>query len=191
MRLLLIALCLTTLATAPASGQTWHIDETTLPTPINAQTRPRQAEILRVLKPRIEYHLDDGNPTDLDQAELRKAEENLHVLVLQRSGGQLTFVSGWTSAMCGAVGNCMTWVLDKGNHILLETSGKAITVFPSLHHGRPDLLFSIHDSASDTDRERWRFNGKIYERTWCGTSTMGYPGHEYVHPHTYSHPCQQ
>jgi hypothetical protein len=92
--------------------------------------------------------------------------------------------------MCGAVGNCMTWVLDSHNKILLEDSGKAITVLNRVHHARPDILFSVHDSADDTELEKWSFNGSQYILTRCGTSTMGYLGHYKKHPYTYSHPCQ-
>jgi len=178
--------------TRPASTQqqTWHIDETPLPTPLESLPPQRQAELLRALEPRIEHHLDDGDPTDLDPTELTTTKKNLFILTIQRAGTTLTFVSGWTYLMCGAVGNCMTWVLDQDNKILLEDSGKAITVLNSVHHGRPDILFSVHDSASDTDLEKWRFNGALYILSWCGTNTMGYSGHYTKNPYTSRHPCE-
>jgi hypothetical protein len=190
MRPATLALILALTFTANAQQQTWHIDEATLPIPLDSLPQQQQANIRRALEPRIEYHLDDGDPSDLDQAELAKAQRNLYVLFLKRSSGTLTFVSGWTYLMCGAVGNCMTWVLDQQNKILLEDSGKAITVLGRIHHTRPDILFSVHDSASDTDLERWRFNGSKYVLSWCGTSTTGSLGHYRKHPYTYSYPCQ-
>ena len=183
---LILALTLTT----NAQQQTWHIDETPLPTPLDSLPQQQQADILRALELRIEYHLDDGDPSDLDPVELATARKSLHLLILDRSGTTLKFVAGSTYLMCGAVGNCMTWVLDLHNQILLEDRGKAITVLSRGHRARPDILFSVHDSASDRDLERWRFNGSKYVLTWCGTSTMGYVGHYRKHPYTYSRPCQ-
>jgi hypothetical protein len=185
-----LALLLVLSCAASAQQQTWHIDETPLPIPLASLPPQRQAEILRALEPRIEHHLDDGDPTDLDPTELATAKKNLHVLTLQRAGTTLIFVSGWTSLMCGAVGNCMTWALDQDNKIILEDSGKAITVLNSVNHGRPDILFSVHDSASDTDLEKWRFSGFHYILSWCGTRTMGYVGQYKKKPYTYSHPCE-
>jgi hypothetical protein len=185
-----LALLLALSCAASAQQQTWHIDETSLPILLDSLPQQRRADILRTLEPRIEFHLDDGDPTDLDPTELATAKKNLHVLILQRAGGALTFVSGWTYLMCGAVGNCMTWVLDQHNKLLLEDSGKAFTVLHSVHYTRPDILFSVHDSADDTELEKWQFNGSQYILTWCGTNTMGYLGHYKKHPYTYSHPCQ-
>jgi hypothetical protein len=185
-----LALLLVLSCAASAQQHTWHIDETPLPTALDSLPPQRQVEILRALEPRIEYRLDDGDPTDLDPIELANAKKNLHVLTLPHAGTTLTFVSGWTYLMCGAVGNCMTWVLDQDNNLILEDRGKAITVFNSVHRGRPDILFSVHDSASDTELEKWRFNGSHYILTWCGTNTMGYLGHYKKRPYTYSHPCK-
>lgn len=172
-------------------SQTWHLDESTLPIRMDALSPQQRAGILHAIKPRIEYHLDSGDPSDLDPVELATAMKNLHVLILKRSQGTLTFISGWTYLFCGAVGNCMTWVLSQDDKILLEDSGKEITVLKTNHNAEPDILFSVHDSASDTDLERWRFSGSKYVLSWCGTSTMGYAGHYKKHPYTYSHPCQQ
>jgi hypothetical protein len=190
MRPTVLALILTLTFTANAQQQTWHIDEVTLPIPLDSLPQQQQAAIRRVLEPRIEYHLDDGDPSDLDPTELAKAQHNLYALILKRHGETLTFVSGSTYLMCGAVGNCMTWVLDQHNRIVLEDSGKAITILKNKHHARPDILFSVHDSASDTELEKWRFNGTKYVLNWCGTSTMGYLDHYKKHPYTYNHPCQ-
>lgn len=190
MRAAIPSLLLALTVSANAQQQTWHIDETPLPTALDSLPPQRQAAILRTLEPRIEYHLDGGDPTDLDPTELATAKKNLFVLTVQRANTTLTFISGQTYLMCGAVGNCMTWVLDQDNKIILEDSGKAITILNSVHHARPDILFSVHDSASDTDLERWRFNGSKYILSGCGTSTMGYLGHYKRHPYTYSRPCQ-
>jgi hypothetical protein len=191
MRPLTLALLLLSLTCiSAAQQQTWHIDETPLPISLASLPPQQEADIRLALEPRIEYHLDNGDRSDLDPTELAMAKKNLFVLTIKRAGTTLTFVSGWTYLMCGAVGNCMTWVLDSHNKILLEDSGKAITVLNRMHHARPDIMFSVHDSADDTELEKWRFNGSKYILTWCGTSTMGYLGHYKKHPYTYSHPCE-
>jgi hypothetical protein len=135
--------------------------------------------------------MTDDPSIDMEPNELAKALKSLHTLTFSDRGWSLLFVAGWDQPLCGATGNCQYWVLDEQNNILLETSAKAVTVLGSSHHERPDLLFSSHDSASDTDRERWYFNGKKYELKWCGTSTYGDLGHEYKHPKTFQHSCRE
>lgn len=190
-RLALFTFALFATTTALASAQTWHIDDTPLPTKITSLSPQRQRAILAALTPRIENDLDDGDKSELDPTELNEAKNSLHTLTVKDGNQSLIFVAGWDTELCGGVGNCTIWVLDGQHRVLLESGGKAITVLASHHHGRSDILVSAHDSASDTDRERYTFNGSVYVLSWCGTSTMGYPGHEYVHPHTFSHSCNR
>ncbi len=89
----------------------------------------------------------------------------------------LTFVEGYSGTACGAVGNCMFWVLDGTGRILLgPTHARDFTRLRSAHHGLPDLLFGAHYSSWQTGQAWFTFDGSVYRKSRCATDTEA--GHQ-------------
>jgi hypothetical protein len=79
-------------------------------------------------------------------------------------------VQGTGVCMCGAVGNCPFWVIGEAPRpgVLLETVGiQTFALQENLTARRFDLLVGSHDSAMQTDLQRFRFNGTKYQLNGC------------------------
>jgi len=77
------------------------------------------------------------------------------------------FVQDFGSDYCGAVGNCDFWIIDGRYNLILEGKAQWAGLLPKMHHGRHDVLTSLHDSATRSERTQWRFNGTRYKKFAC------------------------
>jgi hypothetical protein len=138
----------------------------------------KRRTILQNLAPSIkkwEADSDGQDPVETAQ-DVLAVEQQLRFEVIGLGNARLTFVQGSGLAACGAVGNCMLWILDQTDKPILEgVSGKEFSILPSYHHGLPDILLGIHDSASQTDQIWFQYDGKQYRETKCATDTYGMP----------------
>lgn len=71
---------------------------------------------------------------------------------------------------CSPTGNCAVFVLaprSRTFQILLEaTSQSSVNVLQSsISHGHPDLVLTMHGSATESDERTYRFDGQRYRRT--------------------------
>ena len=174
---------------SPLTGQSWSINEKPLPTKITALSEPEKSAVLAALQPSLNARIAKG---DLERGELTSLQRGLHVKRVVLTGGSILLVQAWGQPLCGATGNCSVWVLDKDHRLLLDGGGgESISVMSSYHRGKPDILFAIHISASDTGLERWRFNGSKYVLSWCATSSWGMPFDNWTQPHLDVHSCSE
>ena len=85
--------------------------------------------------------------------------------------GGVTILHAYDGFHCGVI-NCAAWVLDGHGHTLLRgLSPWQIVVLATRHEDLPDLEFSFHDSAAETQRLRFRFGGSRYQLHSCETRT--------------------
>jgi hypothetical protein len=177
-RVLTIAL----IAFSSTSAQTWHIDDQPLHTSISALPAQKRAAILRALKPSLHRDLQSEF---LDADELDALQKSLHIEEVTTPSGPILLVQGWGTEMCGAVGNCAVWVLDKNDRLILDRGvGKRVTVSRTLRHGLPDIVIASHMSASEENRVTYGFNGTRYRLLVCvDVNYADAIGNRYKYPH--------
>lgn len=86
-----------------------------------------------------------------------------------RGSGQLILVRG-AEQFCGATGNCSFWLFIRqgGNdRLILSGEGQGLFEGKRFHHGLPDLVVTLHDSAFRTDVSVYSWNGRGYEQADC------------------------
>jgi hypothetical protein len=89
---------------------------------------------------------------------------------LTSKGDFALVVQGEGVCMCGAVGNCPFWLLSEGPNpkLLLKAIGiQSFAVQKNRIMARFDLVLGSHDSAMETDLQRFRFDGARYQRIEC------------------------
>jgi hypothetical protein len=171
---LLIALCLTTLATPILIAQSatdlnclHH-----LTAPISKLNPPDRHEIL--------HHLQ------IVASQLRAEAVTI-------SGQQSFFVQaqpGIGSQYCGNI-NCQLWIFDADHKILLEANAESVGYLPTVHNGRNDVLIARHNSAVEQGVAQWQFDGRCYRRARCVDAKYGdFEGKVYKTPHIEPTPCQ-
>jgi len=98
---------------------------------------------------------------------LHISAKNLRALKLDTTSGPVFFVQGYGSELCGATGNCSSWILADDYKVLLRGLAQTAKLLSALHNGRPDILTGLHDSATSSELTQWRFNGSRYVRYRC------------------------
>ncbi len=158
-RKLLLTLALTSLLPhASAQQPDWNMDGAqAIHTSITTLTLADQQGIQRALA------RHSVNPDDVP------ASSNLRATQIHTPSGHLFLVQALGNNFCGAAGNCAFWILSSGYKIQLDTIAQMFKVEKSLHAGHPDILTSMHDSASSGDLRQWRFNGTQYKPAACAT----------------------
>lgn len=132
--------------------------------------------VLQNLTPSMtKWETGDSDAAEVAQ-EVKTIKQQLRFERLQLSDTRLTFIQGYAVDSCGAVGNCMFWILDQTDRPILEgVSGKEFSVLHSHHHRLPDILLGIHDSASQTTQVWYQYDGKKYRAAKCAIDTYGIP----------------
>lgn len=112
---------------------------------------------------------------------------------LTSRGESALIVQGEGVCMCGAVGNCPFWLLSEGpnSKLLLKAIGiQSFAVQRSRASTRFDLVLGSHDSAMETDIQRFRFDGAKYQRIGCATIEWDdESGNRLDPPRIISRPC--
>jgi hypothetical protein len=99
-------------------------------------------------------------------------------------------VQGSGRILCGATGNCSSWVLSSDDKILMKTISEAIKVLPASHHGLPDLITTMNGSAFSGELKNWRFDGTIHHHIACASYDYADAnGRELKHPRIRPEPC--
>jgi hypothetical protein len=171
MRPLLIALCLTTLATPTLQAQSASdlADLHYLKTPISKLNPPDRHEILN---------------------RLQIVASQLRAEAVTTNGQQSFFVQGIGSPYCGNV-NCSVWIFDSNHKILLDTFAEGVGYLPTTHNGRNDILISRHESAWEQDILRYKFDGTHYRKVRCADVLYAdSDGKPYKSPHITPTPCR-
>ena len=106
--------------------------------------------------------------------------------------GRVLVVQGVGNFFCGGSGNCTFAVMDEHYTIVLKTIAQQFEVQQVTHHGRPDIVTSMHGSAVDSELNVWHFNGKSYERAACADVAHGdlETNRAYARPRVTEHPCR-
>jgi hypothetical protein len=95
-------------------------------------------------------------------------EKELHVRRVDLGGGPGIVVRG-TNLLCGATGNCETWVFRSVNGkwvSLFDTDeaplAESFQLGPGVTNGIKDLTISANMSVDSAKRTTYRFDGKVY-----------------------------
>lgn len=95
---------------------------------------------------------------------------------LNRDGTVEILVRGKTADACGAVGNCLFWILKKqgkGYRILLTSSDYVDVaalgeeVRTTFTNGHSDILLRGHVSAGETSYSYYKYDGRRYREAKC------------------------
>ena len=171
---LLLALCLA----SEAIGQgTWslpklkELDESNAVGKGTVQLSAEETSLMRQLTHRITSAcIADPGPGDPRTVEGIFESLRVERVDLTSKGDSALVVQGEGVCMCGAVGNCPFWLLSEGPSPKLLLKAIGIQSFAVQKHrttGHFDLVLGSHDSAMETDLQRFRFDGAKYQRTGC------------------------
>ncbi len=180
MRRLLLASSLWALTfTAAAQQPDWNMDGAQeINTSITTLPVADQQGIHRALAKR------SANPHDVP------ASSELRATQIRTPSGHLFLVQALGNNFCGASGNCSFWVLSSDYNILLDTIAQMFKVQKSQHSVHPDIVTSMHDSASSGDLRQWRFTGPRYKPVACATyNYTNASGDTLTTPTLTPHPC--
>jgi len=167
MRLWILFACisLSFVCSPSATSQTWRIgDDQPFPTHITSLPVERQRSILAHLQPSLTKLVQEYS---LNPEEVSQEEKSLLVREVPTASGPLLIVQSWGMELCGGVGNCAIWVLGNDCQVLLWGGGNVVTILRAVHHGKPSILISAHNSASDSDLVWYRFDGSRYRPASC------------------------
>jgi hypothetical protein len=99
-------------------------------------------------------------------------------------------VQGMGSCMCGATGNCSFWLFDSRMHLLLHDGAQGFAVLSQNALGMQGLVLSLHDSATESERTLFHFDGKRYVRRACANVDYSpNPARIQKHPTITLQPC--
>jgi hypothetical protein len=176
------------LCSSAAFAQTWSIGDEPFPTLLSGLPKAEQEAILKGLQPGIERR---AKQFDLDEAEITVVKKELRIHKIMAKAEPLTLVQSYGIELCGAVGNCAVWALDKDNRLVLESGGIGIQILKTLHHGYPSILMFGHMSASQTYMTWYSFNGNQYVRVKCAVQTYSDRAQTNSPPRIDLRPCEK
>jgi hypothetical protein len=172
--LLLIGLCSTPESCAQNGWKVPKLQELTQVDAIKNRAAPLSAEdialLKRATKGAIEECVKDPGPLDPGTAKGLFAQFRVRRIPLSPNSSPGLVVQGFGACMCGAVGNCPFWIIseDPNPRVLLEAKGIQTFAFQERQSAAHfDLLLGSHDSAMQTDLQRFRFNGSKYQLSGC------------------------
>ncbi len=132
------------------------------------QLSTEETSLLRQLTHRITTAcVADPGPGDPKIAEEIFKSLRIDWVELTSRGDSALVVQGDGVCMCGAVGNCPLWLLSGGQNPRLLLKALGIQSFAIQNAGANthfDLILGSHDSAMETDLQRFRFDGVRYKR---------------------------
>ncbi len=135
------------------------------------QFSAEETSLIRQLARRLASEcLADPAPGDPKTAEGIFKSLRVGRVNLTSKGDFALVVQGWGACMCGAVGNCPFWLLSGGPSpkLLLKAAGiQSFAVQKNRTRAGFDLILGSHDSAMETNVQRFRFNGVREERIEC------------------------
>jgi hypothetical protein len=172
---LLLALCFASEAVGQATWSLPKLKELDQSNSIGKTTTIRlsteEMSLLRQLTHRITtVCVADPGPGDPKIAEEIFKSLRVDRINLTSRGDSALVVQGNGVCMCGAVGNCPLWLLSGGQNPRLLLKAIGIQSFAVQNDGANtyfDLILGSHDSAMETDLQRFRFDGFRYKRIAC------------------------
>jgi hypothetical protein len=118
--------------------------------------------------------------------------EDLLAMRVETASGHIFLVQGVyrIGGICGA-NNCSFLVLSSDYKVLLSKVAQMYKLQSTTHHGLPDIITTMHGSATDSGLSYWQFQGTRYMRIACADALYGdADGNEYKIPHITPHPCR-
>ena len=100
---------------------------------------------------------------------LSQPPANLRAVRINTPSGHLFLVQVSGNTFCGASGNCTAWVLSSDYKIVLKTIAQGFKVETPLHAGQPDIMTTMHGSATSGNLQQWRFDGVKYNQVACAS----------------------
>ena len=113
----------------------------------------------------VAYYLEDNNPSDCK--DILFIEKSID---LNDDGIKEAVVRGKNWLLCGATGNCSTWIYGKfGNKYkkLLDTGGETLEVKRNSTNDYKNIFVRVHDSCCSAYLATYKFNGKKYKEASC------------------------
>lgn len=176
---------------APIAAQTrsWFIgDNQPFPHSIMGLPASRQRHILQHLQPTLQQRAEDF---ELDPNEAVDLGRSLLFRQINTPSGQITLVQGSGLNSCGGTGNCLVWVLGRGDRLLLEGQAYKITIRRSTHYGFPDIVTSSSWTADGAQFILYRFDGLKYRALTCATERGEFLGKVLPRPRLEYGPCDK
>ena len=102
---------------------------------------------------------------------------------LNSDGKKEFVVRGKNWFLCGATGNCSTWIYERiGNRYkkLLDAGGETLEVKKNSTSGYRNIFIKIHDSCCSSYLETYKFNGAKYKESNCLFEDYGITGERNV-----------
>lgn len=154
----------------------------------SAQLSTEEVSLLKNLTSKVVANcLDDPGLGDPRTAIVAFKRMRVRRVPLTSHGDSGLVVQGSGVCMCGAVGNCLLWVIGEQPRPLAILHAVGIQSFAfrnSATANRFDLVLGTHDSASATHLQRFRFDGRSYKRADCALLEWADPMGNVLHPPT-------
>lgn len=93
-----------------------------------------------------------------------------HSIDLNNDGKKEFVVRGKNWFLCGATGNCSTWIYEKlgnGYKKLLDAGGETLEVKKNSTKGYKNIFIRVHDSCCSSYLETYKFNSAKYAESNC------------------------
>lgn len=124
------------------------------------------------------YYLEENNPSDCK--DILFVEK---LVDLNNDKNKEAVVRGKSWLLCGATGNCSTWIYGKfGNKYkkLLDTGGEILEVKKISTNGYKNIFVSVHDSCCSSYLETYKYNGAKYKEGNCLFEDYGTTGKKHI-----------
>ena len=170
-------------------AQTWRIgDDQPFRIHITDLPAARQKLILKSLEPNLLKRAEEFQD---EPEEIEAIRKSLLLRNISTPSGSLLLIQGWGLESCGAVGNCVVWVLGKSDQVLLTTVGNKMKILPKTNHGFPAIQMFEHISAFQSYLTWYSFDGFRYRAAACGVETYSDITRTYSPPLIERSPCRK
>jgi hypothetical protein len=126
----------------------------------------------------VKYYLEENNASDCKDILFIKKTVDLN-----NDGIDEVIVRGKNWLLCGATGNCSTWIYGKfGKKYkkLLDTGGETLEVKKKSKNGYKNIFVSVHDSCCSSYLQTYKFDGAKYKEGNCLFEDYGTTGERMV-----------